>query len=74
MSNCFGREVEMTYKELLELIQELNEEQLNKEVTIWIPDNMPSGFTTDVSSFFSFERWSETIEPETPYLNLVNYD
>ena len=64
----------MTYKELLELIQELDENQLNKQVTIWVPDNMPSGFTTDVSSLFFFERWSRTIERGTPYLNLVNYD
>lgn len=64
----------MTYRELLEQLQQLNDEQLNKQLTIWVPDNMPSGFTTDVSSSFCFERWSETIEPETPYLNLVNYD
>lgn len=32
----------MTYKELLELLQELDETQLNKQLTIWVPDNMPS--------------------------------
>ncbi len=63
----------MTYKELLELLQELDETQLNKQLTIWVPDNMPSGFTTDVSSLFCFERWSKTIERGTPYLNLINY-
>lgn len=64
----------MTYKELLELLQEFDETKLSKQVTIWVPDNMPSGFTTDVSSLFSFERWSGTIERGTPYLNLENYD
>ena len=64
----------MTYKELLELLQEFDETKLSKQVTIWVPENMPSGFTTDISSIFSFERWSGIIERGTPYLNLGNYD
>ena len=63
----------MTYKELLEKLQQLNEEQLNKQLTIYIPENMSSGFTTDVSSCLCCERWSEFIDENTPYLNLISY-
>ena len=63
----------MTYKELLEKLQQLNEEQLDKQLTIYIPENMPSGFTTDVSSCLCCERWSEFIDENTPYLNLISY-
>lgn len=60
----------MTYKELLEKLQQLNEEQLNKQLTIYIPENMPSGFTTEVFPCLCCERWNEFIDENTPYLNL----
>jgi hypothetical protein len=63
----------MTNKELLELLQGLDETQLNKQLTIYIPEGMPSGFTTDVWDAFCCERWSSDIESNTPYLNIIKF-
>ena len=63
----------MTYKQLLELLQGLDETQLNKELTIYIPDDMPSGFTTDVSDTFRYQKWSVDIETNTPYLEIIKF-
>jgi hypothetical protein len=62
----------MTYKELLEELQQLNEEQLNKQLTVYIPENTPSGFTTDVVPHLCCERWSKFIDEKTPYINIIS--
>ena len=63
----------MTNKELLKLLQGLDETQLNKQLTIYIPEDMPSGFTTDVCDAFRCEKWSSDIERNTPYLDIIKF-
>ena len=63
----------MTNKELLKLLQGLDETQLNKQLTIYIPEGMPSGFTTDVCDAFRCEKWSSDIESNTPYLDIIKF-
>ena len=50
----------MTYKELLDKLLEFDETQLQEPVTVYVLDNIDdnnSGFSTDVSGFFT-EKWS----------------